>query len=258
MAEKTKVYFASDLHLGMHPAENSREREQHFVNWLDEIRNDARELWLLGDVFDYWFEYREVVPRGFTRFLGKLATLCDEGVEIHLFTGNHDVWLFDYLPEEIGLTVHRKTLTRTWNNHKFMLGHGDGLSKGDFGYILLQKIFHNRILQWFYARIHPNGSTAFAKWCSRKSRMKKGSHIPFLGADMEHQVVYAKKVLEKDPHIEYFIFGHRHVPFQIKLNESSQVICLGDWMENFTYAVFDGEQLYLKKYFEDKGEIITL
>ena len=258
MAERTRIYFASDLHLGMHPGEESRERERWFVEWLDEISGDAKELWLLGDVFDYWFEYKKVVPRGFTRFLGKLASLSDQVVEIHIFTGNHDVWLFSYLPEEIGVTVHRKNLTRTWNNHRFMLGHGDGLLKSDRGYRLLQGIFKNRVLQWLYARLHPNGSTTFAQWWSRQSRVKKGSYVAFLGVDKEHQVRFARKILQKEPDIEYFVFGHRHVPFQIQLNESSQVVCLGDWIGNFTYAVFDGEQLLLKKYFEDRGEIITL
>ncbi|MEN8155711.1 MAG: UDP-2,3-diacylglucosamine diphosphatase [Bacteroidota bacterium] len=258
MAERTHIYFASDLHLGMYPKEESLQRERHFVKWLDEICEDAKELWLLGDVFDYWFEYRKVVPRGFTRFLGKLATLSDQGVEIHIFTGNHDVWLFKYLPEEIGVTIHRKTLTRSWNNHRFMLGHGDGLLRSDWSYRLLQGLFKNRILQWLYARIHPNGSTAFAQWWSKKSRQKQGAWVSFLGVDKEHQIKYAKKVLQTDPAIEYFLFGHRHVPFWIQLSETSQVISLGDWITNFTYAVFDGEQLHMKKYFDDRGEIIRL
>jgi len=258
MNEKTLVYFASDLHLGMHPLEESIERERLFVAWLEEIRKDARELWLLGDIFDYWFEHRKVVPRGFTRFLGKLATLSDEGVDIHLFTGNHDVWIFDYLPSEIGLTVHHGLVHRTMNNHRFILGHGDGLLTSDRWYRLLQWIFRNRVAQWLYARLHPNGSTEFAQWWSRKSRADKGAPVTFLGEEREHQVIYAKKMLEKDPTIEYFIFGHRHVPFQIRLNEKSQVVCLGDWIHNFTYAVFDGESLHLKKYREDRGEIIRL
>ncbi|MCK4751795.1 MAG: UDP-2,3-diacylglucosamine diphosphatase, partial [Bacteroidales bacterium] len=143
MSVRTHIYFASDLHLGMHPAEESRQREQHFVKWLDSIRKDAKELWLLGDVFDYWFEYQKVVPRGFTRFLGKLAELSDEGVEIHLFPGNHDIWIFNYLPQEIGLTVHKRSLEKTWNGHRFLLEHGDGLSRSDRGYRMLQWIFKN-------------------------------------------------------------------------------------------------------------------
>jgi UDP-2,3-diacylglucosamine hydrolase len=258
MADRTRIYFASDLHLGMHPSQESLARERSFVEWMERIRADAKELWLLGDVFDYWFEYKKVVPRGFTRFLGKLATLSDEGVEIHLFTGNHDVWLFDYLPGEMGVTVHDKPVLRTWGNKRFLLGHGDGLIRSDRGYRFLQGIFRNRLLQWLYARLHPNGTTAFAQWWSRKSRMKKGSYVPFLGKEKEHQVRFARKYLQKDPDIAYFVFGHRHVPFQIHLSETSQVICLGDWITNFTYAVFDGDSLQLKKYFDNRGEIISL
>lgn len=256
MAEKTRIYFASDLHLGMHPAEESLRRERLFVKWLEEIRDDATELWLLGDVFDYWFEYRKVVPRGFTRFLGKLAALSDQGVRIHLIPGNHDIWIFDYLPREIGMEVHDDPVSRTWNNHRFLLGHGDGLYKGDHMYRILQGIFRNRLMQWFYARLHPNGSMAFAHWWSKQSRMKHGTFGVYLGKEDEHQVQYARKKLQEDPGIEYFVFGHRHIPFDIRIGDSSRVICLGDWIGNFTYALFDGERFQLKKFLEDQGEII--
>lgn len=258
MSNRTRIYFASDLHLGMFPIEESREREHFFVQWLDSIRDDASELWLLGDVFDYWFEYRKVVPRGFTRFLGKLSELSDAGVDIHIFPGNHDVWIFNYLPQEVGLTVHKGILDLSWNGHRFLLGHGDGLIRSDRGYRMLQWIFKNRLLQWLYARLHPNGSAAFAQWWSRKSRMKKGSFVPFLGIDREHQIQYAHSRLKKDPDIEYFIFGHRHIPFQVQIAEQCQVVCLGDWIVNFTYAVFDGETLSLEKFFDDRGEILRL
>ena len=256
MAERNLIYFASDLHLGMHPREESLRREKLFVQWLEEIRDDAAELWLLGDVFDYWFEYKKVVPRGFTRFLGALATLSDTGVDIHLIPGNHDIWVFDYLPAEIGLQVHRKSIARSWNKHQFLLGHGDGLYRGDRMYRLLQAIFKNRIIQWFYARIHPNGSMAFAHWWSKKSRKKHGTIGSFTEADREHQVQFARKELKKNPSIEYFIFGHRHLPFDIRIADNSRVICLGDWIGNFTYGVFDGKEFQLKKYLEDQGGII--
>ena len=256
MAEKHRIYFASDLHLGMPPAEDSLHRERLFVEWLEEIRKDARELWLLGDVFDYWFEYKKVVPRGFTRFLGTLASLSDEGVEIHLLPGNHDIWIFDYLPGEINLQVHRKSLRKEWNGHKFYLGHGDGLHPGDRGYRTLQGIFKNRVLQWFYARIHPNGSMAFAHWWSKKSRMKHGALGSFMGIENEHQLQFAGKELEKHPDIEYFVFGHRHIPYDIRIAENSRVICLGDWIGNFTYGVFDGREFSLEQYLPGKGEII--
>jgi UDP-2,3-diacylglucosamine hydrolase len=258
MAGKNNIYFASDIHLGMFPQEDSRLRESIFVDWLESIRHDAKEIWLLGDVFDYWFEHKKVVPRGFVRFLGKLASLADEGIEIHLFPGNHDVWFFDYLPEEIGLSLHHNTLLKTWNNKQFLLGHGDGLLKSDWAYRSLKGVFGNKVMQWLFARIHPNGSSSFAQWWSRKSRTKKGAYVPFLGADKEHQAIFARKTLETQADINYFIFGHRHVPFQIQLSPTSKVVCLGDWIVNFTYAVFDGEELHLKKFFQDRGTIITI
>ena len=255
MSERSRIYFASDLHLGMQPAEESLRREKLFVEWLEEIRKDAKELWLLGDVFDYWFEYKKVVPRGFTRFLGKLASLSDEGIELHLIPGNHDIWVFDYLSTEIKLQVHRKSLRKEWNGHRFYLGHGDGLHPGDLGYRMLQGIFKNRVIQWFYARIHPNGSMAFAQWWSKKSRGKKGSYVPYLGPEKEHQLIFARNYLRK-AQVDYFVFGHRHVPFDIAVSNTSRVICLGDWIWNFTYAVFDGKTLELKPYLDGKGEII--
>lgn len=256
MAERNRIYFASDLHLGMQPARESRRRELLFVKWLEEISADASELWLLGDVFDYWFEYRKVVPRGFTRFLGKLATVSDLGVKIHLIPGNHDIWIFDYLPDEIGMEVHVDPVIRSWNNHVFLLGHGDGLHKGDYIYRMLQGIFKNRIMQWLYARIHPNGSMAFAHWWSKRSRIKHGAFGAFLGEEQEHQLQYARKKLRENPEIEYFVFGHRHIPFDIRISEQNRAICLGDWIGNFTYGVFDGEKFELKKFLEEEGEII--
>jgi len=256
MAEKHRIYFASDLHLGMQPAEKSLEREKLFVKWLEEIRGDVTELWLLGDVFDYWFEYKKVVPRGFTRLLGTLASLSDAGVQLHMIPGNHDIWIFDYLPGEINLKVHRKPINRVWNNHKFLLGHGDGLHPGDRTYRMLQGVFKSRFVQWFYARIHPNGSMAFAHSWSKKSRMKNGALGTFKGADQEHQVQWARKELGTRPDIEYFVFGHRHIPYDIRIAENCRVICLGDWIGNFTYGVFDGTEFRLEKYLPEQGEII--
>ncbi len=256
MSDKSLIYFISDLHLGMFPPERSLQREKLVVQWLDDIENDASELWMLGDIFDFWFEYSKVVPRGFTRFLGKLASLSDQGVKIHLITGNHDIWTFDYLIKEIGLEIHRKPLIKTWNKHLFMLGHGDGLHKSDFYYRRLQSVFKNRFMQWLYARAHPNGSTTIAQWWSKKSRSKHGVMGEFLGVEDEHQIQFARKEIEENPEIEYFIFGHRHVPFDIQIAEKSRVICLGDWIGNFTYGVFDGEEFQLKKYLKDQGSII--
>lgn len=256
MIETKNIYFLSDIHLGMHPLESSRERERVIVQFLEEIRPHASELWLMGDIFDYWYEYKHVVPRGFTRFLGTLASMADEGIEIHIFKGNHDVWYFDYMPEEIGARIHTGTEAHTWNGVNFLLGHGDGLLPSDRSYRLLQSVFHSRIAQWMYSRIHPNGSMAFAKAWSKKSRNSKHAYTPFLGADKEHQVIFARNYLHTHPDTRYFIFGHRHVAFDISIAEESQVFCLGDWIHNFTYAVFNGEKLELKQYYPDRGEII--
>ena len=256
MSQKQRIYFISDLHLGMSSPEQSLRREKLVVQWLDEIGRDASELWMLGDIFDFWFEYSKVVPRGFTRFLGKLASLSDQGVKIHLITGNHDIWAFDYLIKEIGLEIHRKSLIKIWNNHLFLLGHGDGLHKKDIKYRMLQRVFKNRMVQWLYARLHPNGTTTLAHWWSKKSRMKHGEFGIFLGVDNEHQIQFARQEIQKNPEIEFFIFGHRHIPFDIQIAENSRVICLGDWIGNFTYGVFDGEEFHLKKFLEDQGSII--
>lgn len=256
MPGKKHIYFISDLHLGMYPLDKSLQREKLMVQWLDEIAENAAELWMLGDIFDYWFEYAKVVPRGFTRFLGKLASLSDAGIKIHLIPGNHDIWVFNYLSNEIGLEIHREILIKNWNQHQFLLGHGDGLHKDDLSYRMLQRIFKNRLMQWLYARIHPNGSTSFAQWWSRKSRMKYGTYMKFMGIDNEHQIQFAREIIKDQPEIEFFVFGHRHVPFDIRISENSRVIGLGDWIGNFTYGVFDGKDFQLKKYLEDQGSII--
>jgi UDP-2,3-diacylglucosamine hydrolase len=231
----------------MHPAGKSIEREKLLVRWLEEIRKDADEIYLLGDMLDYWFEYRKVVPRGFTRFLGKIAEITDQGIPVHYFTGNHDVWIFDYLPEEIGVQVHRKPLIREMDGKKFYIAHGDGLGPGDRSYLFLKKIFTSKILQWLYARIHPNCATSFAHFWSKRSRFAKGISVEYKGDDKEELLIFARELIQKE-HFDFFIFGHRHIPLEYSLNEKSKVIILGDWIVNNTYAVFDGETVYLKKF----------
>jgi len=253
-----KIRFLSDLHLGMHPLEKSREREKWVVDWLDSVRDDTSQLWLVGDIFDYWFEYRKVIPRGFTRFLGRLAELSDRGIEIHIFTGNHDVWYFDYLPQEIGALIHREALILELGAKTFLIGHGDGLSRQDKGYLFIKWMFKNRFLQWCYARLHPNGSAAFAHWWSRKSRYGKGFCTPWQGEDKEEQIIFSESLSKEHPEIDYFIYGHRHIPYTHKLKNGSTVIGLGDWIANFTYAEFDGEKVLLKKHFTDRGEILEV
>ena len=231
----------------MHPARESLEREKKVVKWLDGIYHDASEIYLLGDIFDYWFEYKRVVPRGFTRFLGKIAEITDSGVKVHFFTGNHDVWIFKYLPGEIGADVYREPLVREYNGKKFLIAHGDGLGPGQIRYKFLKCIFTNRILQWLYARLHPNFATAFALGWSKRSRIAKGVSTPFLGEENEYLILYAKEMLEKE-HFDYFIFGHRHLPFEFALPGNSKLIYVGDWIVNFSYAVWDGKILKLKKH----------
>lgn len=243
-----KIYFISDFHLGVPNDTDSRKREDKIVSWLNSIKHDAQILYLMGDVFDYWFEYKEVVPRGYVRLLGKLAELSDAGVETHYFTGNHDMWVFDYLPKEIGLQVHRAPIQKEYNGKKFFLGHGDGLGPGDFGYKFIKKVFANKLSQWLFARVHPNTGIGLMKFFSRKSRIATGtSDDVYLGDDKEWLMIYCREVLQKE-HYDYFIFGHRHMPLDKQLNGQSRYLNLGEWINHFTYAVFDGQELQLKKF----------
>ena len=243
-----KIYFISDFHLGVPNATDSSKREDIIVSWLNSISNDAQILYLMGDVFDYWFEYKEVVPRGYVRLLGKLAELSDAGVELHYFAGNHDMWVFDYLPKEIGLQIHRDPIQRDYNGKKFFLGHGDGLGPGDFGYKCIKKFFSNKLAQWLFARIHPNTGIGLMKFFSRRSRLATGtSDDIYLGDDKEWLMIYSREILKRE-HYDYFIFGHRHMPLDKQLNGQSRYINLGEWINHFTYAVFDGQELMLKKF----------
>jgi UDP-2,3-diacylglucosamine hydrolase len=241
-----KIYFASDFHLGAPDAATSLKREKLLVQWLDEIKNDAQEIYLVGDVFDFWFEYKTAVPKGFVRLLGKLAELSDKGIVLHYFTGNHDMWVFDYLPTEIGLTIYRGVLEKEYNGKRFYIAHGDGLGPGDRGYKFIKKVFANPVCQWLFARLHPNFGIRMANFWSGKSRLHTGSSDEkFLGEDKEWLVIYSKEVLQKKQ-VDYFIFGHRHLPLDISLGSNSKYINLGEWMNYCSYAVFDGEKTELK------------
>lgn len=246
-----KIYFISDAHLGLHPREKSFEREKLLVKWLDSIKSEADELYMMGDIFDFWHEYRKVVPRGFTRFLGKIAEMADNGTKIYYFTGNHDVWVYDYLPAEIGLKVYRKPVVKELNGLKFFLSHGDGLERRDYGYRILKGIFTNKVLQWLFARIHPNFAIALGHRWSRTSRFAKGIVAePYKGEDGECQIIYAKEKL-KNEHFDFFVIGHRHIPWDIKIGKNSRIINIGDWIINYTYAVLDGQELSLRSYFKE-------
>ncbi len=248
MNENKKIYFASDFHLGVPNHEKSLVREKRIVKWLDEIKHDAHEIYLMGDLFDFWFEYKYAAPKGFVRLLGKIAEIVDSGIPVILFTGNHDMWMFDYLPKELGVTIYRNPIIREYNGKKFYLGHGDGLGPGDKGYKFIKKVFSNKVCQWLFARIHPNVGIGMANYWSRKSRLSNGpKDEKYTGDANEWLVVYSKEVLQKE-HFDYFIFGHRHLPLDIQLSNTSRYINLGEWVNNNSYAVFDGTNLELKYY----------
>ena len=243
-----KIYFISDFHLGVPDYVKSREREDKIVRWLTFIEQDVQILYLMGDVFDYWFEYKHAVPKGYVRLLGKLAQLADSGVEIHYFTGNHDMWVFDYLPMEIGMEIHRGPITKEYNGKKFFLGHGDGLGPGDHGYKFIKRVFANPLAQWLFARIHPNAGIGMMKYFSKTSRIATGnSDEIYLGDDKEWLIIFSKEVLQKE-HYDYFIFGHRHLPLDKQLGNNSRYINLGEWLNHQTYAMFDGSNVQLLKY----------
>ncbi len=242
-----KIYFASDVHLGAPSIKNHREHEKIFVEWLDSIKESTSALYLMGDIFDFWYEYRHVVPRGFTRFLGKIAEFTDSGIPVHYFTGNHDIWVFDYLPKEIGVVIHREPVTIHFNNKKFYLAHGDGLGPYDKGYNRLKKIFTNKTLQWCFSRLHPNFAIGLANKWSRHSRLKNensGSN-GFLGEDKEYLMLHAKDVLKQE-HFDYFVFGHRHIDLHTTIGTNSEFIYLGDWVKYMSYGVWDGENFKLE------------
>tara|TARA_R110002049_G_scaffold28018_1_gene96067 strand:- start:104299 stop:105069 length:771 start_codon:yes stop_codon:yes gene_type:complete len=248
LPEGKKVYFSSDNHLGAPTMEQSRPREKKFVAWLDTVKHDAAAIFLLGDLFDFWMEYKSVIPKGFTRTFGKLAELSDAGIPIYYFVGNHDLWMNGYFEEELNIPVFHKPQQFTFNTTSFFIGHGDGLGPGDKGYKRMKKVFTNPIAKWFYRWVHPDWGVRLAQYFSVKNKMISGDEdVKFLGEDKEWLVQYAKRKLEQQ-HYDYFVFGHRHLPLEIDLNEKSTYVNLGDWISYYTYAVFDGEKLQLKHY----------
>lgn len=246
MLENKKIYFASDFHLGIPDYASSLQREKVIIEWLDHVKKDAEEIYLVGDLFDFWFEHKYTAPKGFVRFLGKLAEITDSGIPVHVFTGNHDMWMFDYLPKELGVIMHREPIVKTWNGKKFYIGHGDGLGPGDHGYKFLKKLFANKTCQWLFARLHPN----FSFWLANKSSQKSRLHTAledekYLGDENEWLAIYCKEMLEKE-HYDYFIFGHRHLPISLPLKNDSRYFNLGEWMNYQTYLVFDGTDAEMK------------
>lgn len=245
--EGKKIYFSSDNHLGAPTQELSKPREQKFLAWLDQVKEDAAAIFLLGDLFDFWFEYKHVVPKNQVRVLGKLAEIADSGIPIYFFVGNHDLWMFGYFEEELGIPVYHEPQTFEFNDKKFLIGHGDGLGPGDKGYKRMKKIFTSKFFQWCFKWVHPDIGVGIARYLSVKNKLISGDEdAKFLGEDQEWLALYAKRKLETE-HFDYFVFGHRHLPMEIKVGESSTYINLGDWINHYTYGVFDGKHFKLHK-----------
>jgi len=241
------IYFASDFHLGAPNYTESRRRETHIVSWLNFIEPNCSELFLMGDVFDFWFEYDKVVPKGFVRLQGKLAMMADAGIKIYFFKGNHDMWVRNYFTQEIGMEIISDELIIERGRKKFYLHHGDGLGPGDKKYKFLRKIFRSPFCQWLFARLHPNLGIGIANACSKGSRAAGTKEEVFLGEENEWLAVYAKEQLQKQ-HFDYFIFGHRHLPLDIHLANNSRYVNIGEWLHYSSYAVFDGAELKLEYY----------
>lgn len=253
-----KIYFASDFHLGVAGATSSPERERQIVRWLDQIAGDAEAIYIVGDLFDYWFEYRSVVPKGYIRLLGKLAELRDRGIPITFFTGNHDMWMFSYFQEELGIPVLREPVLHEINGKRILIGHGDGLGPGDLGYKFIKKVFAHPVCQWLFARLHPNLGIGLMRYFSGQSREVTSGDELYLGADREWLVSYCEEHLRKEE-VDYFIFGHRHLPLDIQLsNGKSRYINLGDWLHYRSYAVYDGTDVHLKFFENTDGQPANL
>ncbi len=247
-----KVYFLSDAHLGSRAIEHGRMQERRLVNFLESIRHDADTIYLMGDMFDFWYEFKMVVPKGYTRFLGKLSELTDSGIEIHFFIGNHDIWCGDYLEKECGLILHREPLTTEIYGKEFYLAHGDGLGDPNTTFKLLRRMFRNQFLQTIFSSLHPRWSMELGLSWAKKSRMKRldGKEPEYMGEDKEFLVLYTKEYLKIHPTINYFIYGHRHIMLDLTLSSTSRITILGDWINYFSYAVFDGQNLILEEYLE--------
>jgi UDP-2,3-diacylglucosamine hydrolase len=248
VAVTKKVYFASDQHFGAPTPELSFPREQKFVAWLDEVKHDAEAIFLLGDLFDFWFEYKTVVPKGFVRVLGKLGEIRDSGIPIYFFVGNHDLWMNDYFEKELNIPVYRDNQEFSFGNKTFLIGHGDGKGPGDKGYKRMKKLFTNPVAKWFFRWLHPDWGVGLAHYLSVKNKLISGAEDhTFLGEENEWLIQYSKRKLAAK-HYNYLVFGHRHLPMVFPLGNDSAYVNLGDWISYFTYGVFDGETFELKKY----------
>lgn len=250
--ERKNIYFVSDFHLGIPDHASSLKREKLLVKWLENVRYDAAEIFLMGDVFDFWFEYKTVVPKGFVRLMGKLADITDAGIPVHLFRGNHDLWAFNYLEEEIGIKLHRKPVIREIMGKTFYLAHGDGLGSGDRSYKFLKSIFEFRPNQILFSWLHPDVGAWMGSYFSHRSRLAKmslaGKEEPSFNKEEEMLFSHAKDMAGEFPDVDYFVFGHRHMPVATKVNDKATLIILGDWISHFSYCVFDGKSFQLKQF----------
>ncbi|MFT6869778.1 MAG: UDP-2,3-diacylglucosamine hydrolase [Paraglaciecola sp.] len=247
-SKNKKIYFASDLHLGAPTAAASFPREKKFVTWLDEIKKDAEAIFLLGDLFDFWFEYKTVVPKGFVRTLGKLAEIRDSGIPIYFFVGNHDLWMNDYFETELNIPVFHKPEVFNINNKIFLIGHGDGLGPEDKSYKRMKKVFTFPLFKWMFRWLHPDLGVKLGQYMSVKNKLISGDEdAKYLGEENEWLVKYCKRKLS-ETHYDYFVFGHRHLPLEIKLKENSVYMNLGDWIQYFTYGVLDEGNFLLKEF----------
>lgn len=257
---RKNIYFLSDAHLGSLAIPHRRMQERRLVRFLDSIKDKAEAIYLLGDMFDFWYEYKYVVPKGYTRFLGKLSELTDNGVEIHFFTGNHDIWEYGYLEEECGLIVHHQPLTTELHGKIFYLAHGDGLGDNSGSFKLLRKVFHNKACQVLFGALHPRWGMDFGLTWAKHSRMKRvdGKEPPYMGENKEYLVLWTKAYEQSHPNIDYYIYGHRHIELDLNLprteGHTPRMLILGDWITQFSYAVFDGEHLFLEEYVEGESK----
>ena len=250
-----KIFFASDFHLGVPSHEQSLDREKRIVRWLDSVRHEAHSIYLMGDIFDFWFEYKHAIPKGFIRLQGKLAEITDSGIPVIFFTGNHDMWMFDYFTKELNIAIHRDPIkleisspANQTGNQKLLIGHGDGLGPGDSTYKILKWFFNSSVCQWLFARIHPNLGIGIARYWSKKSRISNNKREEkFQGDEKEFLLTYCKE-LERINHHDFYIFGHRHLPLDLKVSDNSRYINLGEWVNFNTYAVYDGKSVELKTF----------
>jgi len=255
------IYFASDFHLGIPDRFSSLVREKKLIRWLDMVKEDAEAIYLLGDLFDFWFEYKTVVPKGYTRLFSKLAEITEKGIPVHFFRGNHDLWAFNYLNDESGVIIHDNILEVELKGTKFFLAHGDGLGPGDLGYKFLKKIFRSKFNQYLFRWLHPDLGTKMGLYFSRGSRIsnmiKEDRNENYTLAEKEILLVFSRKMAAEKPEIGYFVFGHRHVPTHLKITENASCIILGDWVKHFSYGRFDGERFEIKYFDEPTSTLET-